>query len=291
MTETHCSKRETTLRPLVGAALFIVAIVAMPLVDGLTKFLAEALPVMFLAWTRFLVAAMITLPPALLVDPRPWVQRRALVDQGLRTVCLVAAIALYSLAIARVPLADALGAYLISPVVATLLSAWWLRERLRRHQLAALLFGLTGALLIVRPGLQWEPGLLLALASGVLFGCYLAATRRVTSDTHPLVILAFQYVVGGLLLTPLAIPDWPAVGEAALWLIFLMGALSAAGHLLLILAFRFAPASLLAPLVYLEVVSTTLIGFIAFDDLPAPLTWLGILAVVTGGLLVLRQRA
>lgn len=274
---------------MLGVALFVAAMVVMPLVDGLTKYLSAALPVLFLAWARFLVAAVLTLPPALWIEPRPWTRPNAVPVQSLRTLFLVAAIALYSLAIARVPLADALGAYLVSPLVATLLSALYLRERLDGRRIAALLFGFAGALLIVRPGAQVDAGLLMALASGVLFGCYLVATRRAAGESHPVVVLAFQYVFGGLLLTPFALWQWPALGEVALWPIALMGVLSAAGHLLLIWAFRFAAASLLAPLVYLEVVSTTLIGFVVFGDFPAPLTWLGIAAVMAGGLLVLQR--
>jgi drug/metabolite transporter (DMT)-like permease len=66
----------------------------------------------------------------------------------------------------------------------------------------------------------------------------------------------------------------------------LMGAIAAGGHFLLIKAFDFAPASLLAPFTYSEIVMTTLLGFVIFGDFPGIWTWAGIAIVIASGIYI-----
>ena len=69
-------------------------------------------------------------------------------------------------------------------------------------------------------------------------------------------------------------------------LMLLMGAFGVVGHHLILLGFRMAPASLLAPFQYLEIVSATAAGFLLFGDFPSPSKWLGIAMIVGAGLYV-----
>jgi len=69
-----------------------------------------------------------------------------------------------------------------------------------------------------------------------------------------------------------------------------MGLVSAVSHMLLITAFRLAEASSLAPLVYLELLGSTLFGLLVFGQIPAPVTWLGIALIVAGGLILIERR-
>jgi drug/metabolite transporter (DMT)-like permease len=73
----------------------------------------------------------------------------------------------------------------------------------------------------------------------------------------------------------------------SIWaLLLLMGMFGMVGHHLILLGFRIAPASLLAPFQYLEIVSATTAGFLLFGDFPSPSKWIGIAMIIGAGLYV-----
>jgi len=207
----------------------------------------------------------------------------------LRTLFLVISMTLYFLAIARIPLATAISAFFVGPIVAVVLSVFVLKERLTARKLISLGLGFGGALVILRPGAAIDPGLLFAFGSGLFFAVYMIATRQASLRRDPMKTLALQCVIGTLLLTPQAIWTWstPLPGD----LIFFagLGLASATSHMLSITAFRFADASTLAPLVYLELIGTSLIGFVVFQEVPGLATLIGAALIVGGGLVLIRR--
>ncbi len=276
-----------------GIALMAVAMLVIPGADAIAKYLNASYSPLFLSWGRYAAALAFVLPVAAIVLARGRMPRlgwRALLSQLLRTAFLVAAMTLYYVAIADVPLADALGAYFVAPIVAMLLASALLREALDRRKLAAAVLGFAGALLVVRPGTQASAGMLLALASGCLMACYLVLTRVTAQATAPVLTLAIQVTLGTVLMTPLAILEWTVPEPDAIALILVSGALSAASNLLTIMAFRVAPVATLSPLVYLELVGATALGFLVFGDVPTVATWAGIAIIVAAGLSLVRRR-
>jgi drug/metabolite transporter (DMT)-like permease len=208
---------------------------------------------------------------------------------GLRTLFLVASMTLYFVAIAEVPLATAVSAFFVGPILAVVLAVFILKERLTIWKLLSLGLGFLGALVMLRPGAAIEPGLLYAFGSGFCFAFYMIATRAASRGSSPLQTLAFQCIVGTLLLTPQAIWTWevPPVNEMILFAG--LGAFSALSHMLSIAAFRHADASTLAPLVYLELIGTSLIGFFLFQEVPGWATLIGAALIVAGGLVLLKR--
>ncbi len=267
------------------------AMLAIPAVDGIAKHLGQSHSPLFVAWSRYAAATLFVLPVALWrYGPRRALPRRDLGAHLLRTAFLMAAMSFYFLAIARIPMATAAGAYFVGPVVAALLAMLLLRERARRLRLVAVALGFAGAMIVVRPGTGISTGMLFALGSGLCFACYLIATRVAARGSAVLPTLAFQCLVGALLLTPQAIWTFAIPDRTALVLILAMGAFSALCHVLSINAFRYADASVLSPLVYLELVGTAAIGLFVFGEFPDAVTWAGIAVIVVAGLLLTRDR-
>jgi drug/metabolite transporter (DMT)-like permease len=204
----------------------------------------------------------------------------------LRTTLTVSATTCFFFAITEIPLATAFGGYFLGPVLASPLSVLLLREPLTRLRLGAAGLGLVGAYLIVRPGVELSLGALLAVLSGVLFSGYLIATRMAAATTPPLDALQFQAVFGTLLLTPFAISHWSWPTPAEMLLVGVMGGISAICTFMVIAAFRRSDASILSPLAYFELVTATLLGQLAFSELPDWLTFAGIATIVMSRLLV-----
>lgn len=280
----------TPLRATQGIALMTLAMLSIPLCDGLAKYLSVGYSPLFISWARYAVACLVVLPVAVAVHGArifPAEQRRF---HLLRTVFLVTAMTLYFLAVAEIQLATAISAFFVSPIIAMALSIAVLRERMTWRKGLSLALGFAGSLVILRPGGSLEPGILLALGAGFFFAVYMIATRQASQASDPVKTLAFQCVVGMLLLSPQAVATWSLPAQGDLLFFAGLGLFSAVSHFLSIAAFRLADASTLAPLVYLELVGSTIIGFLAFADLPGPATVIGAGLIVTAGLILLQRR-
>ncbi len=204
---------------------------------------------------------------------------------------------LFFVAVTYMPLADAIAVFFVEPMILIALSALFLREQVGWPRRVAAVVGFGGALLVIQPSYAlFGPVSLLPLATATLFACYLLVTRRFSVDDHPLTMQLWSGT--GATATTLA---FIAVGEVvgagdyqftlpststAVWLFLGIGAISAFAHIVIVIAFSLAEASVLAPFNYLEIVTATFFGFVVFDDFPGSLQWVGIAVIVATGLFI-----
>lgn len=274
-------------RPLAGIGCMLLGVSVVPLMDGIAKYLSGDFHVLQIVWARFAFHIAWLLPILLWrFRPRDLLPRHPAL-QVLRGGFLLGATLCFFTAIRVMPIADALALLFISPMICTLLSPWVLGEHVGPWRWAAVAAGFAGALVVIRPGFgvfQWMS--LLALAAGALHGGYLVTTRRLSGSTRPMVTLLFTALVG-LVAMSVALPMvWtpPATGD---WLLMiLMGLFAAGGHFLIIRSFDQAPAPIVAPIGYFEIVVATLVGYFAFGDFPDGWTWAGISIIVASGIVI-----
>ncbi len=278
--------------PLKGILLYLPAMAIVPVMDGIAKHLSTEMSVMQVSWARYFAHFAILLPlilirhrPAQLIPSQPFLQ---VIRGGLlliSTVCFFWAISL-------MPLADALAIVFVSPLVVTALSPWLLGETVGVRRWSAVVVGFLGACIIIRPGPDmFSSGALLALAAGTLYALYLIATRRLAGSAPPLITLFYTALIGAVLLSLIVPFSWTTPNLEQVGLMAALGAIAAVGHLLVIKAFQMAPASLLAPYGYSEIVMATIVGYIFFGDFPDYLSWIGVAIVVASGIYVsLRER-
>lgn len=281
---------DSSSRQATGILLMTAAMVSIPLVDGIAKYLTAAHSPLFVGWARYAVAGLIVLPIAILRNGRNIFPTERRASHLLRTFFLVLSMTLYFLALARIPLATAISAFFIGPIVAVVLSIFILKERLTWPKVASLTLGFIGAIVILRPGAELDPGILLAFGAGLCFALYLIATRWASQSSDPIKTLAFQCVIGTLLLTPQAALTWTTPQWSEFGFFLCLGLFSAFSHMMSIAAFRFAEASLLAPLVYLELIGAALIGYYAFNEIPDAYTIIGAGFIIAAGLILLKRR-
>lgn len=284
--ETDQQKPDNTAK---GIVLMTLAMLAIPIVDGLAKYLSADYSPLFISWARYFVACVVVLPIVVAVHGRRIFPTTRLGAHTLRTVFLVTAMSLYFVAISIIPMATAISAYFVAPIIAVVLSVVFLKEKLSTRKLVSLALGFGGALVILQPGGDIEAGILLAFGAGAFFALYMIATRQASRQSPPLQTLAFQCAMGAVLLTPQGIWTWstPQIDDV----IFFagLGTFSVVSHLLSIRAFGYTEASTLAPLVYLELVATAIIGYIFFKEVPGIATIAGAAFIVTGGLVLIRR--
>ncbi len=245
--------------------------------------MAAGVPSIFVALSRFAFGALLLLPFSGLKWAELWHLRDwRLLLRGALITCGIASILT---ALKTEPIANAFGAFFIGPVVSYVLAVLFLGEKVTPGRTALLALGFLGVMLVVKPGFGASPGILFALLAGVFYGGFLAITRWVARDHRPRFLLMSQLLVGSVLLSPaLVVVDVPAF-EAGLWaLILTSAAASAIGNYLLVLANRQGEASLIAPLVYTQLISATAVGVWVFGDWPDAVALAGLGLILVSGL-------
>lgn len=272
---------------LVGIGLTIFAGTTFASMDGLAKYLSALVPVVQVLWARYFVQTVImagylarTTGTAFLRSRRPGLQI-------LRGVMLFTSSALMYNAIANAPLADATATLFLTPILVTVLSVIFLAERIGIHRIAAVCAGFAGVLLIVRPGSAGaEPFLLLALAAAVANAIFLLLTRRLAGQEDVASTQFNTTAVGALILTALVVPMWETPSLPTLLLMFAMGVIGTLGHFCLVRAFVHAPASLLSPFLYSQVLFAGILSVTVFGDRLHPAMVAGTLLLIGSGLYI-----
>lgn len=273
--------------PLIGILLMVAAMMVVPFMDAFAKYLSVRYPVTQLTWARFFFHFAFLAPivlyrhgTAAFRPARPFVQL-------LRSGFTLLSTLLFFAAIASMPIADALALLFISPMIVTALSPIMLGESVGIRRWLAVATGFLGALIILRPGFGVvQTGALLALAAGCSFALYTLLTRKLAGTAPPLVTLTYTAVTGMVAMSIAVVPHWITPPPLDLLMMAGIGAIAATGHFLLIRAFDYAPASLLAPYSYSEIVMATGVGWFVFGDFPDKWTWAGIAVIVSSGIYI-----
>jgi drug/metabolite transporter (DMT)-like permease len=168
-----------------------------------------------------------------------------------------------------------------------------LGERLDAPRLIAIVVGLVGVLVVMRPGsAAFTVYALLPLGMALVNALYQILTRKVAGVEPALTSLFYGSLVGAVMFAPVLSFAWRTPQDPWHWgLLAVLGLLATVGHFILIRAFEFAPATLLAPFVYTQLLWTMLAGFLVFGDFPDGWALVGMAIIVGSGLyLAGRQR-
>ncbi len=279
--------------PLKGIALMIVAVGLFTLMDTIAKYLARSYPVAGIVWARY--AANLLLLSALLAarGELKFMRTRRPGVQVLRGALLAAATFLYFTSLTVLPMAEAAAIAFVLPLFVTVLAVPMLGERLDAPRMVAIVIGLAGALLVVRPGTAiFTPYAVLPVLMALANALYQILTRKIAGVEPPLTSLFYGALVGAVAFSFAAPFAWVTPSGWWHWtLIAVIGALATAGHFILIRAFDYAPATLLAPFVYTGLVWSMGLGLAVFGDFPDAWALVGMGVIVASGLaLAARQR-
>lgn len=260
--------------------------------DLVSKYLTRFYPIPLIIWARFtfhLLLVIVVLGPrfglALVRTARPGAQI-------MRGVLLVLGSVFFVSALKYMPLAESTAIAYLAPLLVTLMSVVFLKEKVERARWIAVLCGFIGVLIIVRPGstvFSWA--VLLPMGNAVVFAAYQILTRRLAGLESPYTSIFYAGLVGTLLLSPLIPSFWTPPQSGLHVLAFItIGMLGALGHLILIKAYDHAPASRLAPFGYSQLIWVALIGFLAFGDFPDTWSLVGIATLVASGIYIARHQ-
>jgi len=274
-----------------GILMAVLATISYAVVDTLSKYQAREYPVGMIVWARYAVPLVVLLLVFLPRRGRSMLRTAFPLIQLVRGVLLTAGTLFIVLAYRVMPIAEAQAISFIHPVLLTLLAVVFLGEKVSRLGWAAVLLGFIGVLIIVRPGGGlFTPAALLPLGLALCFSFYQMFTRVIATKESSINSLFCVLLVGSVVMS-LALPfAWVDPTAKGVFFFALIGLSSGIGHFSTIKALEYAPASLLAPFAYVQLLWVCILGIVVFGDFPDGITILGMAIVVAGGLLVATSR-
>lgn len=250
--------------------------------DAAAKVLGRAgFDTVFVAWTRFALAAVI-------IAPFAGLQRgdfKLAMDWRLvfRALLIVGVIVSILSALKTEPMANVFGGFFVGPIVAYLLSVLLLKEAVTWRRSLLLAVSFVGVLIVVRPGFGMTSGMGFAVLAGCFYGAFMVATRWLAGSFRPRFLLLSQLVIGGIVLAPFAIGPVPEFTLNVTVLILISAMASAIGNLLLVLVNRTTPTNVIAPLIYSQLIAATVLGALVFGDWPDVITLAGLTIIAGAG--------
>jgi drug/metabolite transporter (DMT)-like permease len=271
-----------------GIGLMILAVSTFSCLDATAKYLAAIYAVPTIVWARYVFQMLLmvgVLGPRLRMQ---LVRTAHLRLQLIRGAVLTASSLLFLTALSRMPLAEAASIAFMAPLFIAVLSGPVLHERVEGRTWVALAAGFAGVLLIVRPGgalFTWVA--LLPLGSAFLMAVYQMMTRRLAGRDAALTTLFYPALVGSVVVPivfPLAltVPHQPA----HIAMFCALGVMGGIGHFFLIRAHDHAPASVLGPFMYGQLLTALVLGWLVFGQLPDAIAVLGMVVIAASGLLL-----
>lgn len=271
--------------PGLGIILVLLMGACFATMDTTVKLVGAVLPVLVILWARYGVQAASMGVWLVVSRHRGGAGFRSAHPrfQLARGVLLLVSSAFGYFGLQYVPVAEFTAIVMLTPMLVTLMSGWLLHERISALRWALVGGGLAGALVVIRPGsgiFGWA--VLLPLASALAYASFQVLTRKLAGLESPYTTHFYTGLVGTaivvvlLLVSPVELaPELRSATPAQWAMLFAIGALGTAGHLMLVLAFGLAPTATLMPLLYAQIGFAAIASWVVFEHAPDLHGWIG----------------
>ena len=280
-------------RVVLGIGLMVAFCVIAPLLDVSAKLASDQIPVAQITTSRLVIQTVLMAPLIVLLGHGFSIPWRLIAPLTLRAIFLLTSTYCFVAAISVMPIADALAIVFVEPFILLVLGKWLFNEQIGPRRLGAAVVGFVGVILVIQPSFEAFGALaLFPLATAFSFAGYMLITRSLSRQIEPVAMQFQTALIGSLLCMPVMAagsiwsitalePVWPQ-GIYWTWL-FGVGLFATISHLLMTYALSFAPSATLAPLHYLEIVSSVFFGYLVFSDFPNQTALCGMLIIIGCG--------
>ena len=275
--------RDHILRAIL-AIVFSVA--CFSVLNAISKTLTQHYPVVQVIWARYVFAFVFMMALFLPRSGLALFRWHNVGSQVVRGLLLFLSSFLYFHGLVYLPLATAASISLTSPLIVTALSARFLGEPVGVRRWIAVGLGFAGALIVVRPGhAEFEWHSLLIVASTLCSAFYQLFSRRYGQAERPDASATMATIVGTVAAAPLLPFEWVTPSFGWDWVLFVaIGVMAGVGHYFLTIAYSQAPAAVIAPFNYVQLIGAAVLGYLVFDNIPDFWTWVGAAVIVCSGL-------
>ncbi|WP_243369465.1 DMT family transporter [Microvirga solisilvae] len=268
-----------------GILLLIASTVVFSVCDIITKHLAATLPASEIAWIRYATFSCLVVPVVLLVGGKGLLRAKRPGLQVLRSLGMIGSTIFFTMGLRYLPVAESTAIYFISPILIMALSILFLGESVGWRRWVAALVGLTGVLVVIRPGTEaFQATALFPLLGATSWAAGAVVTRKMSGSDHPLTTLAYSAVVGCLILSVTIPFTWVTPSLSEIGFALLMGLFFAIGQWFVVLAYRHGNASVIAPFSYVQLLWAGALGYWVFGAVPDGWTIVGACIIAASGL-------
>jgi len=272
-----------------GSIMILAAAGGFSIMVLLVKIVGQRLHVTEILLVRQVVMTLIIMPSIL--NHFPGCLKTGRLDlQLLRVVFALIAMLCGFTAIINMPLADAVAIGFAKSFFVTIFAIWILKEVVGFRRWAAVGVGFIGVILMMRPGMEgFDPNSVLALIGAASAGLVMVIIRKLSQTDRPVTTLAYQAVLVGIIVTIPAIYYWQAPTPAEWGLMIAIGLVSYAAQMMNIYAYTWGEASVLASLDYVRLLYAAVFGWLVFNTLPGPYTWVGALVIIVASIYTVQR--
>lgn len=186
------------------------------------------------------------------------------------------------------PLADATAIFFCTTFFMTAGSTIFLGEYVGPHRWAAVIVGFAGVLLVSSPGNEsFHPAAILPLIAGAAYAVIMLSGRVLARTDSPIKLVFYFNAFNTLLATTLLPFFWIAPSAEVMLVLLLVSVLALGGYFCLTNAFTLAPIGAIAPIEYIALLWATVLGYVFWDEIPAPIAWLGMALILSAGLYIM----
>ena len=276
-------------RPFFGIALFVFANFLTAIINAAAKYYSPELHSIQVTWGYFLsmTTYIVIFAMAKRIPLRTLYTTKRVRLHMLRSAIIVTSICSLFLGMSYLPMADTIAITFASPFIITVLSIPILGEKVGLHRWSAVLVGLVGVLIVIRPSGTMHWAVIMPVISAFAFALFQIVTRKLSS-TEPTLVALFYTGAGSLFWTSLIVGFfWAPLTLEFVAMFFFLGLLGVAAHFMMIRAAEGAPVSLLAPFNYTKLIWATILGYYLFGHMPGLHVLTGTVIIVASGLYVL----
>ncbi|QPF89802.1 DMT family transporter [Bradyrhizobium commune] len=273
--------------PFKGIALILLSTVFLGCSDVTAKYLSTSLPSIEITWIRFVTFALMFTPVMLPASPIYAMRTERLGTHLMRGAALLGSSLFFITGLRFLPIAEASATGFVSPLFVTALSILFLGEKVGLRRWFATALGLVGVLIILRPGTSaFHLAAFFPVISAACWAGTLILTRMMSGREAVVTTMAYSSLTGLAILTAMVPFVWVMPSWTAIALGVFIGVASTAGQWIVVLAYRYGDASVLAPFSYTQLLWVSILGFFIFGELPDLWTIVGAAFIVASGLYI-----
>ncbi|BAC48076.1 drug/metabolite transporter (DMT)-like permease [Bradyrhizobium diazoefficiens] len=273
--------------PFKGIALILLSTVFLGCSDITAKYLSTSLPSIQITWIRFLTFALMFTPVMLPASPLYAMRTQRLGLHVMRGAALLGSSLFFITGLRFLPIAEASATGFVAPLFVTALSIVFLGEKVGMRRWFATALGLIGVLIILRPGTSaFHLAAFFPVVSAACWAGTLILTRMMSGREAVITTMAYSSLTGLAILTAMVPFVWVTPSWTAIALGIFIGVASTAGQWIVVLAYRYGDASVLAPFSYTQLLWVSILGFFIFGEVPDVWTVVGAAFIVASGLYI-----
>lgn len=251
---------------IVGIMWMVLTTILFVAVTATVRYLEGEVPAPQAAFLRYAIGTMLLIPSLIsLIKVKP---NKSLMNKFLlRGLVHSFGVTLWFYAMSVMPVAEVTAIGFLTYIFVSIGACLFLKEKLHKHRMTAVIISFIGALIILRPGFKViESGQFAMLMATIVFTASYLIAKIVSKERTSAEIVAMLSVFTTIFLIPSAIYSWEPISLKALLILAFTALIATIGHITMTQAIKAAPMVVTQPILFLQLVWASMIGFFLFDE-------------------------